>query len=206
MLQCDALRYLYTGKHRVLQCVVCCSSVLPYVAVRWSMSLLCALTHAKTPSVLYCGAIVWLRYVGSLKSYVSFAQYRLFYRALLQKRPIILRSPLSVATPYCVTQCATHCNTATQANTASASYGAAFFGGAVKDLFYEPAQVDRTLQHTATRCNTLQHTHMHCNTRQHTAIHGNTRQHNATPCNTRKHNATHGNTRLLWRSGQGSVL
>ena len=42
----------------------------------------------------------WLRFVGSLKSQVSFAEYRLFYRALLQKRPIILRSLLIVATPY----------------------------------------------------------------------------------------------------------
>ena len=31
----------------------------------------------------------WLRVVGSLKLQVSFAEYRLFYRALLQKRPII---------------------------------------------------------------------------------------------------------------------
>jgi len=30
---------------------------------------------------------------------VSFAEYRLFYRPLLQKRPIILRSLLIVATP-----------------------------------------------------------------------------------------------------------
>ena len=38
--------------------------------------------------------------VDSLESYVSFAEYSLFYRALLQKRPIILRSLLLVATPY----------------------------------------------------------------------------------------------------------
>jgi len=31
----------------------------------------------------------WLRLVGSLKSDVSFAEYSLFYRALLQKRPIM---------------------------------------------------------------------------------------------------------------------
>jgi len=31
-----------------------------------------------------------LWFVGSLKLYVSFAEYRLFYRALLQKRPITL--------------------------------------------------------------------------------------------------------------------
>jgi len=42
----------------------------------------------------------WLRVVGSLKSQVSFAEYSLFYRALLQRRPVILRSLLIVATPY----------------------------------------------------------------------------------------------------------
>jgi len=44
---------------------------------------------------------VWgcLRLVGSLKSQVSFAEYCLFYRALLQKRIIISRSLLIVATP-----------------------------------------------------------------------------------------------------------
>jgi len=42
----------------------------------------------------------WLRLVGSLKLQVSFAEYSLFYRALLQKRPIILKSLLIVATPY----------------------------------------------------------------------------------------------------------
>ena len=41
-----------------------------------------------------------LRWVGSLKLQVIFAEYRLFYRALLQKRPIISRSLLIVATPY----------------------------------------------------------------------------------------------------------
>jgi len=42
----------------------------------------------------------WLRLAGSIKVYVSSAEYRLFYRALLQKRPIILRSLLAEATPY----------------------------------------------------------------------------------------------------------
>ena len=42
----------------------------------------------------------WPRLVGSFQSQVSFAEYSLFYRALLQKRPIILRSLLIVATPY----------------------------------------------------------------------------------------------------------
>jgi len=38
----------------------------------------------------------WLRLVGYLKLYVSFAEYRLFNWALLQKRPIIVRSLLPV--------------------------------------------------------------------------------------------------------------
>jgi len=46
---------------------------------------------------LYMG---WLRLVGSLKLQVSFAEYSLFYRALLQKRRIVLRSLLIVATLY----------------------------------------------------------------------------------------------------------
>ena len=41
-----------------------------------------------------------LQLVGSSKLKVSFAEYHLFFRALLQKRPIILRSLLIVATPY----------------------------------------------------------------------------------------------------------
>jgi len=41
----------------------------------------------------------WLWSVGSLKLKVSFAEYRLFHRALLQRRPTILRSLLIVATP-----------------------------------------------------------------------------------------------------------
>ena len=42
----------------------------------------------------------WLRLVGSIKLQVSFAEYSLFYRALLQKRPIILSMLLTQATPY----------------------------------------------------------------------------------------------------------
>jgi len=41
--------------------------------------------------ILYCCTMGWLRLVGSLKLDVSFAEYRLLYRALLQKRPIILK-------------------------------------------------------------------------------------------------------------------
>jgi len=41
-----------------------------------------------------------LRLVGSLKLQVSFAEYCLFHRAILQKRPIILRNLLIEATSY----------------------------------------------------------------------------------------------------------
>ena len=60
--------------------------------------------------------IGWLRLVSSFKLQVSFAEYTLFYRALLQKRPIILRSVLIVATPYtysefgpCLATCVCSC-------------------------------------------------------------------------------------------------
>jgi len=54
--------------------------------------------------------VEWLRLVGSLKLQVSFAENRLFYRALLQKRPIILRSLLIEATPYVHDMCASATN------------------------------------------------------------------------------------------------
>jgi len=41
----------------------------------------------------------WLRWVASIKLQVSFAEYRLFYRDLLQKRPIILSILVSEASP-----------------------------------------------------------------------------------------------------------
>jgi len=53
--------------------------------------------HSQRTWKIYMG---WFRLVDSLKLQVSFAEYRLFYRALLQKSPIILRILLTVATPY----------------------------------------------------------------------------------------------------------
>ena len=49
--------------------------------------------------------MVWLRSVGSIKLQVSFAEYRLFYRSLLQQRPIILSILLTKATPYKLREC-----------------------------------------------------------------------------------------------------
>jgi len=41
-------------------------------------------SHVKTVALLKMSATGWLRLVGSFKVYVSFAEYRLFDRALLQ--------------------------------------------------------------------------------------------------------------------------
>jgi len=60
---------------------------------------LCILVCAAIFFGQICQDMGWLRSVGSLKLYVSFAEYSLFCRALLEKRPIILRNILVVATP-----------------------------------------------------------------------------------------------------------
>ena len=47
----------------------------------------------------------WLQLVGSIKFWVSFAEYSLFNRDLLQKRPLILSILLTEATPYLCISC-----------------------------------------------------------------------------------------------------
>ena len=51
-------------------------------------------THTYMERIYKYTHMGWLRLVGSLKTQVSFAECRLFDRALLQKRPIMLRSLL----------------------------------------------------------------------------------------------------------------
>jgi len=152
----------------------------------------------------------WLRLVGSLKLQVSFAEYRLFYRALLQKRPAILSSLLIVATPYLYTRsanCTTLGHTAAPCNTMQ--HTATRCRTCITcNILQHTATHCNTLQHTATHCNTLQHTSTcaiaqiyrsvnlythsaNCTTLQHIATHCNTLQHTATPCNTLQHPATH---------------
>jgi len=60
----------------------------------WSIALHSMLQH--TPQ----HTMEWLRLVGSFKLQVSFAEYSLFYRALLRKRRVILRSLQIEATSY----------------------------------------------------------------------------------------------------------
>ena len=56
-------------------------------------------SHRQEDHVVYT-CMGWLRLVGSIKLQVSFAEYSLFYWALLHKRPIILSILLTEATPY----------------------------------------------------------------------------------------------------------
>ena len=62
---------------------------------RPSHSSPCVGMQTRTP----IASMGWLRLVGSIKLQVSFAEYSLFYRALLQKRPKISLISLTEATP-----------------------------------------------------------------------------------------------------------
>ena len=79
----------------VLQCVAGCCNWLQWVAVGCSV-LQCVVDVCRR--VLHVMGLLQL--VGSIKSQVSFAEYSLFYRALLHKRTIILSILLTEATPY----------------------------------------------------------------------------------------------------------
>jgi len=78
----------------VCVCVCACACVCVRESIYQSAALIDLLSDG--------AAMGWLRLVGSLKLQVSFAEYSLFYRALLQKRPVILRSLLIVSTPYLI--------------------------------------------------------------------------------------------------------
>jgi len=84
-----------------LQHVASCCSVLQCTDTH-------SLTHTYTqelPLLRTIHDMGWLRLVGSLRLWVSFAEYSLFYRALLQTRPIILRSLLIVTTQFETPSC-----------------------------------------------------------------------------------------------------
>jgi len=149
----------------------------------------------------------WLQLVGPLKSYVSFVEYRLFHRTLLQKSPITLRSLLILATPYVYIQVLFRLD---GLKDIKRIHGI----NSEKSLIYHPNKPSNcnTLQHAATRCNTLQHAATHCNTLQYIATYCNSRcraqyitqtnpptaphcitlQNTATHCNTLQHTAIHG--------------
>ena len=164
----------------------------------------------------------WLRWVGASKLQVSFAEYRLFDRALLQKRPTILRRLLTKANPYekgAAVLTTIHCNTlqhtATHCTTLHSPEDVLLpLGICMREalLCYCEALLC-SLQHTIFsrrhmllplgvcmreallhETMTLQHSATHCNTLQQIATHCNTLQHTSTHCNTLQHTATHCNT------------
>ena len=81
----------------VSQCVAVCCSVLQCVDTEtWTRDELDTSVSSLQSDV----SMGWLWSVGSIQLQVTFAEYRLFYRALLQKRPIISSILLNKTTPY----------------------------------------------------------------------------------------------------------
>ena len=72
----------------VLRCIAMYVSRRHTISRKWACSFSLA------------GGMGWQRWVGSKNLYISFAEYCLFYRALLQKRSIILSILLTEVTPY----------------------------------------------------------------------------------------------------------
>jgi len=82
----------------VYVCVCICVCVCVWVCVCVCQSVILSVGRSFNLSVSL--GMGWLRLVGSWRLQVSFVEYRLFYRALLQKRPIILGNLLIESTPY----------------------------------------------------------------------------------------------------------
>ena len=82
-------------------CISVCMWWLRSISVRmwWLRRSTCSGKKSQRALLLYVG-MCWLRLVGSCKLLVSFAEYRLFHTALVQKRPVIWRGLLMVATTY----------------------------------------------------------------------------------------------------------
>jgi len=85
------------GTHITLHCTHINTTRHTYVCVYVCHTYERVASHICTSHVTPMG---WLRSVGSIKLQVSFPEYRLFYRALLQKRPIISPILLTKAIPY----------------------------------------------------------------------------------------------------------
>jgi len=119
----------------------------------------------------YVVAMRWLRLVGSLKWYVSSAEYHLFYRALLQKRHTILRSLLIVATPYTILTpyVVDSLLDRSLGQKSPISCNQAFESKPPQNTF--PAHVNCTRWQHPVGSNT-QHTATHCNTQYSTTLNG----------------------------------
>ena len=98
-------RYILTGWRRPIGClqlqVIFCTRATDYRALLRKMTCQDKTSYDSTP--LWNAAMGWLRFVGSLKLYFSFAKGPCKRDIILQKRPIIWRSLLIVATTYVLT-------------------------------------------------------------------------------------------------------
>jgi len=83
----------HTHKHNLYYDALSHSYFRTHICHEWTSPS----THMQTQHVLSNGVAPTS---GSFKSYVSFPEYNLFYRALLQKRPKMLRSLLIIATTH----------------------------------------------------------------------------------------------------------
>ena len=77
---------------------------MSHVTYKWAMSRMHEV-HSPCLHIIYRSPYLhmgWLRLVGSLKLQVSFAEYPLFYRAVLQKRP--MKEPINRSNPISYTE------------------------------------------------------------------------------------------------------
>ena len=76
-----------------------CRALLQKSPIILNTSLLNQVIDLSCKSVLNlsCQHMGWLRVVGSWKLYVTFAEYRLFYRALLQNETCNIKEPTTFA-------------------------------------------------------------------------------------------------------------
>ena len=82
----------------IAQMVYVCVSVHSFFWILWCCMMNMRMINIGSASPVYSWGC--LRSVASMKLQVSFAEYRLFCRALLQKRPMIWSILLTKATPY----------------------------------------------------------------------------------------------------------
>ena len=76
-------------------CARLCVNIWIYICICTCISVICTCMHIYPMWIAnrnVCYLFTPGYWVGALKWQVSFAEYRLFYRAFLQKRPVILRS------------------------------------------------------------------------------------------------------------------
>ena len=85
--------------------VYMCVSLGVYMCVSLALSSFLSVRVGELQLSWLFSGMGWLRSAGSIKLQVSFAEYRLFYRSLLQKRRIIFSILLTKATPYVVCKC-----------------------------------------------------------------------------------------------------